>query len=95
MPPRDLRLQDYWERSRSHTYSLILALPLLLGYELSITLVNRLRTDELQVRNLAEMWLLRLGAQVGLSGQSTFFGLLIASAVLIILREWRQDPTLG
>lgn len=95
MPPRDLRLQDYWERSRSHTYSLILALPLLLGYELSITLVNRLRTDELQVRNLAEMWLLRLGAQVGLSGQSTFFGLLIASAVLIILREWRHDPTLG
>ncbi len=93
MPEIQARLIDYWERSRSHTYSLLLALPLLLGYELLIGLSNRLRGEGMEVRNLAEMLMLRMIVQLGIGGQAVFIGLLILAALLVIAREWRRNPS--
>lgn len=88
-------LSRYWTLSRSHTYSLGLALPLLLSYELFINLVNRLRPEQMQVRNLAEVILQRMLMQAGVGGPSAFVGLLILLAIGLILLEWKGRADLG
>jgi hypothetical protein len=88
-------LARYWTLSRSHTYSLGLALPLLLAYELLINLVNRLRPDQMQVRNLAESILQRMLMRAGVGGPSAFVGLLIVVAIGLIFLEWKDRSDLG
>jgi hypothetical protein len=87
-------LQAYWLLSRTHTYSLLLALPLLLAYELLLLLVNRLRPGDRAVANMAELALRRVLAGIGAGGAAVLVVALIAVALLLIGRERRLQPTL-
>jgi len=96
MPPMEPAspLQTYWLLSRTHTYSLLLAVPLLLIYEALLLLVNRLRPDERGVANMAEMVLRRLLAAIGAGGAAALVLCLLAVALLLIARERRLRPDL-
>ncbi|MFI0607834.1 MAG: type II CAAX prenyl endopeptidase Rce1 family protein [Anaerolineae bacterium] len=85
-------LQAYWRLSRTHTYSLLLALPLLLAYELLLLLVNRLRPDGRGVANMAELVLRRLLAAFGAGGAAVLMVALFAVAALLIAQERRRHP---
>lgn len=87
-------LQTYWLLSRTHTYSLLLAVPLLLIYEALLLLVNRLRPEERNVANMAELVLRRLLAAIGAGGAAALVLTLVAVAFLLIARERRLHPEL-
>ena len=87
-------LRTYWRLSRTHTYSLLLALPLLVAYELLLLLVNRLRPQGSDVANLAELALRRVVIGLGAGGGAALMLTLIAVAVLLIVRERRLHPEL-
>lgn len=84
----------YWALTRTHCYSLLFALPLLLAYEALLLLVNQLRPDGHGVSNAAEAILRRLLALVGAGGAATLLLLLIGLAAWLIRSELRQQPEL-
>ena len=84
--------RGYWEESRSHRYSLVLALPLLLLYELLEALAPvRLRGGV--VRNGADVILTSLfTALFGPRGPMVFMALVIGVALVLIWRDRRPGP---
>jgi len=88
-PPAQV-VGSYWRLARTHTYSLLFALPLLVLYEALTLGVNR--TAPLQVRNYAELVLRRFLAAFGAHGSQVFFGLVIVVAAALVIREQRAHP---
>lgn len=87
-----LKFDTYWALSRTHTYSLLFALPLLILYELLAALMNRSLADTSGLRNMADL-VLRSGLQwFGLRSPVVLMGVLIAVAVAVIIHEQRSHP---
>jgi hypothetical protein len=84
--------RTYWDESRSHRYSLLFALPLLLLYEL-LELVAPVRAAGGVVRNGADVILTSLfTAMLGARGPHVFMGLVIGGALFLIWRDRRSGP---
>lgn len=82
-------MKGYFELTRTLTYSLLFALPLLLMYELGTLLMAR--TDPNALRNGADVLLRSILAAGGLQGSLAFTAVLIAvGAVLIVLERRRR-----
>ncbi len=81
-------MKGYFELTRSLTYSLLFALPLLFLYELGTLLISR--ADPNALRNGADVLLRSLLAAGGLSGTAGFTGLLVAIAVILVVVERRR-----
>ncbi len=87
-----MSFETYWTLSRTHTYSLLFALPLLLLYEALAALMNRSLADTSGVRNMADA-LLRSGLQwLGLRSPVVLVGALIAVAIAFVIHEQRSHP---
>lgn len=84
-------LADYLRRSRSATYGLLLALPLLVAYETLAAAMNA--GEALHLRNAADVVLRRGLALLGARTTLAATALLVAAGVLLVLRERRRDPT--
>lgn len=79
----------YWEESRSHRYSLVFALPLLLLYEL-LEAIAPVRRGGGVVRNGADVILTSLFTSLfGPRGPMVFMALVIGGAVVLIWRDRR------
>ena len=81
-------MKGYFELTRSLTYSLLFALPLLLLYELGTLLMSR--ADPNALRNGADVLLRSLLAAGGLTGTAGFTAFLVAIAVILVLLERRR-----
>lgn len=81
-------MKGYFELTRSLTYSLLFALPLLLLYELGTLLMSR--ADANALRNGADVLLRSLLAAGGLRGTVALTGLLVVIGVVLILLEQRR-----
>lgn len=83
---------SYWEESRSHRYSLVFALPLLLAYELLLAIAP-VRLQGGTVRNGADVLLTSLfTALFGLRGPMVLMALVIGGALVLIWRDRRSGP---
>lgn len=82
------RMKGYFELTRSLTYSLLFALPLLLLYELGTLAMAR--TDPNALRNGADVLLRSLLAAGGLQGTAAFTGLMVAIALILVAVERRR-----
>ena len=87
--------KHYLDLSRTHTYSLLFALPLLLAYETLITTVNRFARDDEGIRNLAEAIMIQIVSSIGLGGPAVLVAILILWALVIIFRERRQENSIA
>jgi hypothetical protein len=86
------KARPYWEASRSHRYSLLFALPLLLLYEL-LEVMAPVRAAGGVVRNGADVILTGLfTAALGPRGPMVFMGLVIGGALLLAFRDRRSGP---
>jgi Type II CAAX prenyl endopeptidase Rce1-like len=84
--------RSYWEESRSHRYSLVFALPLLLTYEL-LEAVAPVRLQGGVVRNGADVLLTGLFTAIfGLRGPMVFMALVIGGALVLIWRDRHTGP---
>ena len=84
--------RSYWEESRSHRYSLLFALPLLLTYEL-LEAVAPIRLQGGVVRNGADVLLTGLFTAIfGLRGPMVFMALVIGGALVLIWRDRQGGP---
>jgi hypothetical protein len=84
--------RSYWEESRSHRYSLLFALPLLLLYE-ALEVVAPVRSAGGVVRNGADVILTGLfTAALGPRGPLVFMALVIGGALVLIWRDRRSGP---
>ena len=82
----------YWDESRSHRYSLVFALPLLLAYEL-LEAVAPVRIAGGVVRNGADVILTGLfTAAFGPRGPMVFMALVIGGALVLIWRDRKGGP---
>jgi hypothetical protein len=82
----------YWTTSRSHRYSLLFALPLLLLYEL-LELVAPIRSSGGVIRNGADVLLTSLfTAALGPRGPLVFMALVIGGALVLVWRDRRGGP---
>jgi hypothetical protein len=82
----------YWEESRSHRYSLLFALPLLLLYEL-LEALSPVRMGGGVVRNGADVILTSVfTALIGPRGPMIFMALVIGGALVLIWRDRRSGP---
>jgi hypothetical protein len=82
--------RSYWEESRSHRYSLLFALPLLLLYE-ALEVVAPIRSAGGVVRNGADVILTGLfTAALGPRGPMVFMALVIGGALVLIWRDRRS-----
>jgi hypothetical protein len=87
-----LGARSYWEESRSHRYSLVFALPLLLTYEL-LEAIAPVRLDGGVVRNGADVLLTGLFTAIfGPRGPMVFMALVIGGALVLIWRDRRTGP---
>lgn len=79
----------YWDESRSHRYSLLFALPLLLAYEL-LEAVAPMRVQGGVVRNGADVMLTGLFTSLfGVRGPLVFMGVVIGGALVLVWRDRR------
>lgn len=88
-------MQRYLDLSRTHTYSLLFAIPLLLLYEVGAAWAAR--AGEVPLRNGADVLLRSLLAAGGVQGTVAFTALLVVAAGFFILaerRRKRQPPQL-
>jgi hypothetical protein len=86
------RVRSYWEASRSHRYSLLFALPLLLLYEL-LEAAAPVRAAGGVVRNGADVILTGLfTAMLGPRGPMVFMGLVIGVALILVSLDRRSGP---
>jgi hypothetical protein len=81
-------MKNYFELTRTLTYSLLFAAPLLLSYELGALLLARM--DPAALRNGADVLLRSLLAAGGIQGTAAFTGLLFAIAVILVILERRR-----
>jgi membrane protease YdiL (CAAX protease family) len=81
-------MRSYFDVSRTYTYSLIFALPLLLLYEVGATLT--MRGQQQQIRNGADVLLRSLLAAGGVQSTVAFSGVLAVAALALIAVEWRK-----
>jgi hypothetical protein len=82
----------YWTTSRSHRYSLLFALPLLLLYEL-LELVAPIRSSGGVIRNGADVLLTSLfTAVLGSRGPLVFMALIIGGALVLVWRDRGGGP---
>jgi hypothetical protein len=85
-------LRSYWALSRSHRYSLLFALPLLLLYEL-LEAIAPVRASGGVIRNGADVILTSLfTAVLGPRGPLVFMALVIGGALVLIWRDRRGGP---
>ncbi|NUS31819.1 MAG: CPBP family intramembrane metalloprotease [Gemmatimonadaceae bacterium] len=83
---------SYWEQSRSHRYSLVFALPLLLLYE-TLEALAPVRLQGGVVRNGADVVLTGLFTAVfGARGPLVLMALVIGGALVLIWRDRRAGP---
>lgn len=83
---------SYWNESRSHRYSLLFAMPLLLLYEL-LEYVAPVRSGGGVVRNGADVILTSLfTAMIGRRGPLVFMALVIGFALVLVWRDRRGGP---
>ena len=83
---------SYWEESRSHRYSLLFALPLLLAYELLEALAP-VRLQGGVVRNGADVLLTSAFTAIfGPRGPMVFMAMVIGGALVLIWRDRRGGP---
>lgn len=83
---------SYWEESRSHRYSLVFALPLLLLYE-ALEALSPVRMRGGVVRNGADVILTSLfTALFGPHGPAIFMALVIGGALVLIWRDRGAGP---
>ena len=81
--------RSYWVESRSHRYSLVFALPLLLLYEL-LAAIAPVRAQGGVIRNGADVILTSLfTAMFGIRGPMLFMALVIGGALVLIRRDRR------
>jgi hypothetical protein len=81
-------MSDYYQLSRSRTYSILFALPLLLLYEAGAALLAAQGGTAL--RNGADVMLRTLLAAGGIHGTLAFTGLLVAGALVLVWAERRR-----
>jgi hypothetical protein len=81
-------MQRYFETSRTHTYSLLFAVPLLLLYEAGAVWLAR--DSGTALRNGADVMLRTLLAMGGLQGTLAFTGLLLGAALVVVYLEQRR-----
>src|SRR4051812_33447031 len=85
-------LRSYWEASRSHRYSLLFALPLLLLYEL-FEAIAPVRMSGGVVRNGADVVMTSLfTALLGVRGPLVFMAGVIGVSLWLIWRDRRGGP---
>lgn len=89
-PGPDADELGYWQLSRSLTYSSLFALPLFLLYEILALLVNQ--GAGVAVRNAADALLRGLFRPFGADAETVFVSVLVAAAVVLIIREQRRRP---
>jgi hypothetical protein len=82
-------MSNYFRLTRTQSYSLLFALPLLLLYEAGAAWLSRTETNSL--RNGADVLLRTLLAAGGIQGTGAFAGLLLAIAAMVILFERRRQ----
>jgi hypothetical protein len=86
-------MKRYWAVTRTHSYSLLFALPLLLLYEAGAVYIARAEGSSL--RNGADVLLRTMLAIGGLQGTLAFTMLLVAgAAILVFLERRRKAPPL-
>lgn len=91
-PPLRGDVASYWEKSRSHRYSLLFVLPLLLLYEL-LMLVAPVRADGGVIRNGADVILTSLfSALFGVRGPMVFMAIVIGVSLYLIQRDKNAGP---
>jgi hypothetical protein len=84
--------RSYWELSRSHRYSLLFALPLLVLYEL-LEFVSPVRASGGVIRNGADVMLTSLFTwMLGPRGPLVFMALVIGLSLWLIRRDRRSGP---
>ncbi len=83
-------LDSYFALSRTNTYSLLFALPLLALYEIAVALINV--GERFHVRNAADLWLRGLLRASGFEATIALSALLVAAGTLVVLRERRTRP---
>ncbi|MBV9774843.1 MAG: CPBP family intramembrane metalloprotease [Gemmatimonadetes bacterium] len=81
-------MRRYFETSRSHTYSLLLAIPLLLLYEAGAAWVST--TQKVPLRNGADVLLRALLSMGGIHTTVGFTVVLVVAAGLVVIAEWRR-----
>ena len=83
-------MRSYYDLSRTHSYSLLSAFPLLLLYELGAFWLAQ--GSSLGLRNGADVLLRTLFATLGVRGTPAFAALLLLAALGWIIRERRHQP---
>src|SRR5215472_79521 len=84
------RRWTYFRVSRAHRYSILFALPLLLGYEALAAALARPGKPEL--RNGADAMLrAAFTAVAGRRGSLVFIGVIVVIGVVLVLRDMRQS----
>jgi len=82
--------QSYWQTSRTHRYSLLFALPLLVAYEMLAAALGGPRGAE--VRNGADVILKELAsAAMGTRGPIVLMALIIGASVYLVWRDWKRS----
>ncbi len=81
-------MRRYFDLSRTHTYSLLFAIPLLLLYEVGAAWVST--TSAAPLRNGADVMVRTLLATGGVRSTLGVTALLVALAALFVLAEWRR-----
>lgn len=82
----------YWTLSRTHTYSLLLAIPLLVLYDVLIAGSNWIAGGNRGVRNMAELVLQAVLGRLGLGHPFALIAVVIVVAFALVLREQRLHP---
>jgi hypothetical protein len=82
-------MREYFRLTRTHTYSLLFALPLLLLYEVGAAYLARASANSL--RNGADVLLRTLLAAGGIQGTGAFAGVLVAAAAIVVVLERRRQ----
>lgn len=82
-------MSEYFRLTRTQTYSLLFALPLLLLYEAGAAYLSQ--REEHSLRNGADVLLRTLFAAGGIQGTAAFAGVLLATAAIVIFLERRRQ----
>lgn len=81
-------MREYLRLTKTHSYSLLFAIPLLLAYELGAAFLAR--TPETALRNGADVLLRALLSLGGVEGTAALTGALLLAAAALILLERRR-----
>lgn len=90
-PPASGVFASYFRTTRTATWGFLMALPLLLLYEIGIVWVNRGAAAE--VRIIADIWLKDLIPSFGLAHELILFGVVLVVGALIVAIERKKNVT--